>query len=231
MKRVLPLAALVLLAGCTARATSSPAATTAAPAASSVSSAPARTSDPGDGAGGGKPAASPTRTSDPGDGPTATETRTSDPGDGDMLAGRGTDADWKKLVKPCPNDGQEPVVQKVITGDVNGDGTYDALVARGCEARTSYWPSTVEIFDGASSASSPKRLATLLTDVGPDDQPWLVSLRVDGGAVVIKAYGVDKHSANGCPDLTFTYRYRLDGKVAHREQRQVANANKCLPVG
>ncbi|WP_433295857.1 hypothetical protein ACQP2F_36920 [Actinoplanes sp. CA-030573] len=220
MKRVLPLAALVLLAGCTTQATTSPSATTAAPAGSSKAAA-TPTSDPGDGegdgAGGGKPVASPTRTSDP--------------GDGDMLAGLGTDADWKKLVMPCPNAGQKPVVQKVITGDVNRDGTHDALVARSCEAQTSYWPSTVEIFDGASPATSPRRLATLLADVGPDDQPWVVSLRVDGGAVVIKAYGVDEHSNNACPDLTFTYRYRLDGKGAHREQRQVANANKCLPVG
>jgi hypothetical protein len=154
-----------------------------------------------------------------------------DPGDGDMLAGRGDRADWKNLVTACPNDGQKVIVQKVVTADVTGDGTYDALVARSCEAKTSYWPSTVEVFDGASSSAKPRRVGVLLADVGASDQPWLTSLRVNGSTIAIEAYGVDKNSANACADLTFTYRYRLISGAVKRTARDVGNANKCLPVG
>ncbi|GAA3342395.1 hypothetical protein GCM10020358_37230 [Amorphoplanes nipponensis] len=215
-----PLATLALAAGCTsaggpaqppvsgsaavppATATGTPAAATGTPA-----------GDAGDGAGGSGDAAG------------------GDPGDGGMLAGLGEDADWKKIVKPCPNDGQRVIVQRVVTADVTGDGTYDAVVARSCEAVTSYWPSTVEVFDGTSPSTRPERVGTLLADVGPADEPWLTTLRVNGREVVIEANGVDDSSSKGCADLGFTYRYRFTGGSFKRVAREVGNAGKCLPTG
>ncbi|UQU62872.1 hypothetical protein COUCH_28080 [Couchioplanes caeruleus] len=167
----------------------------------------------------------PSRTSSPA--PSAT----SDGGDGGMLAGLGEDANWKKLVTPCPNDGQKTVIRKVVTADVTGDGTYDALVARGCEARTSYFPSTVEVFDGASQSSRPRRIATLLEEAGATDQPWLTTVRVSGRQVVIEANGTGPRDTNACPSVAFTYRYRFSGDEVQRVSRDAHDARRCLPAG
>ena len=209
----IPLATLALVTGCSGGDATT---TSARRPVSAASSAP--TSDPGDGT---------APTSDPGDGATTI----GDPGDGGMPAGLGEDADWRKMVSACPHKGQKPVIQKVVTADVTGDGVHDALVARSCEAVTSYWPSTVEVFDGASQPAKPRRIGVLLDEVGAADQPWVTKLRAGGREVTIEAHGVDELSDNACPDLNLTYRYRFSGGDFQRVARQVGNADACLPVG
>ncbi|WIM93187.1 hypothetical protein ACTOB_005158 [Actinoplanes oblitus] len=156
-------------------------------------------------------------------------TPTSDPGDGDMLAGLGADADWKKFIEKCDAP-QKVMIQKVVTADVNGDGTFDALVAHACSPITSYWPTVVDVFDGASSSSKPKRLGTLLQDVGPDDMPYLDTLKVRKGVVTIEAYGVDKETDASCPSIYYTYEYKYTGAKFARISRGAGNANHCPDI-
>jgi hypothetical protein len=153
-----------------------------------------------------------------------------DPGDGDMLAGLGTDADWKKYLKACPDSRQKILIQKVTTGDVNGDGTYDALVGHACSPITSYWPSEVDVFDGASSTSAPKRLGTLLADVGASDSPYLDSLKVKNGTVVIGAYGAEAGGDRTCLSTYFTYQFKFKSGKFTRTARTIGDANHCANV-
>jgi hypothetical protein len=210
MKRVVlvPLAALALLAGCTGGSAAASGTSTASGPASRAASSP--------------PPASPS--------PSAGVARTSDPGDG-SLAAEGADTDWASMVTKCPGEGQKTIVQKVVTADVTGDGWRDALVARTCEASTSYWESSVEVFDGRSPATSPHRLGILLADVARTDAPWLEKLSVSGGEVAIRAYGVSTKGTKACDDLDITYRYRYTGGAFHRVSRVSAPVTSCPDVG
>jgi hypothetical protein len=110
--------------------------------------------------------------------------------------------DWAKLVKKCPNAGQKVEIQKVLQADVTQDGIADTLVTRGCEASTSYWPSTIEIFDGETS----KRYATLLEkDV---EEPVVTGVTVTKGVITVKAYATSLKGTKACPDLLLTSRWQ-----------------------
>ena len=176
-----------------------------------------------------EPAAEPTArpTARPTTEPTGKSTG-SDPGDGDMLAGLGTDADWVKFLERCPDSRQKVMIQKVVTGDVNRDGVHDAVVGHACSPVTSYWPSEVDVFDGASSSRKPKRIGgTMLAEVGASDRPYLDGLQVKDGVVVIKAYGVDEDTEPACPSIYRTYRYKYAGGEFKRADREASNANHC----
>lgn len=147
------------------------------------------------------------------------------------LASVGDDGDWDAFIEECANPEQEALVQLVTTGDMTGDGTPDALVARTCDASTAYFPSTIEVFDGASPAAGPKRVGEpMLTDVGPTDQPWVIGMAVKDRAVTVTAYGTGGTDSNACPKLKLTYRYQLDGDTFERVNRAATTAADCLPV-
>ncbi|MFF0374019.1 hypothetical protein [Actinoplanes missouriensis] len=214
-----PLAALALISGCSESSASSatPAASTssspaAAAATSTTSTAAASTVSPA--------AASTTS-------PAATSTS--------PTTGGGTspidEINWVNTVQDCPNDGQKSVVQKVISADVTNDGTPDALIARTCEATTSYFPSTVEVFDGGSLVTEPARIGTLLAEAGPTDQPWFTGLTTKGTEVTVTANGTSGKKGNACADLSLTYSYRLTGGKFEQVQRKAVDSPDCLPVG
>lgn len=147
------------------------------------------------------------------------------------LAAVGDGGDWDNYVAACANAEQEPIVQHVAVGDVNADGTADALVARTCDASTSYFPSTVEAFDGRSPVEAPTRIGKpILTDVGPTDQPWVIGLSVKGGAVTVQAYGTDSADSNACPKLKLTYRYELRGGDFEQTDRAATKSATCLAI-
>ena len=211
LKRVaVPLVALAFAAGCTA---TTPSSSAPVPSATSVSSEPASpmptsAAPTSDAPASSSPAAS-ARPSSAAPGPLPTKP-----------------AAWAKLVEDCPNEGQKPVIRGVVVADVTGDGRRDAVVSRSCEASTSYFPSTVEVFD-----SSRKRVGVLLKDVWDADNPWLTSLRVSDGDVIIKAHGSSGKQGNACADLNLTYRYSWTGSEFEQADRQVVQAGDCLPVG
>ncbi|WP_229071005.1 hypothetical protein [Actinoplanes sp. DH11] len=137
-----------------------------------------------------------------------------------------------KDLSSCPNAGQKTQVQEQMTKDVTGDGVPDTLVARTCEASTSYIPSTVEVFDGAAGTGRPRRIGTLLKDVGPTDLPWYRSMTVDGETITIEAYGVSEGGVQACADLKLTYTYAYAGDSFRRTARNAAKVDDlCLPVG
>ena len=137
---------------------------------------------------------------------------------------------WSEVVEPCPHDGQKVVVRTVLsTYDVTADGVEDTLVLRGCEASTSYWPSTVEVFDGTARPEKPRRIGALLK--GSKDVPWVTELRVIKGYVVLPAYGLSKGAPAACPDLNLTYRFRYTGGKFQQTWRDAGKAAECLPVG
>ncbi len=207
-------AAIALLtAGCTDKST--PVAAPSAPAApvSSPASAPATTQAPTAAPATSKPVVVPVKTAKP--------TPVGDAGDG---------GNWFAALKPCPNKGQQVVVEKMATGDLTGDGVNDVAVARSCTAVTSYWPSTVEIFDGAAGGEKPKRIATLLDDLGPTDMPAVQSLKAGGRTLTVTAYGLSAKAAHACPDLKLTYQYKYSGGEFTRTSRKAVTAKDCLAV-
>lgn len=168
------------------------------------------------------PSATPTTatTTKPAAVPVKTTTPASDPGDG---------GNWIAALAPCPVKGIKTQVQKLAFADVTGDGVDDALVARTCESTTSHWPSTVEVFDGTTGAK-PKRLATLLEEVGSTDMPWVVSVKGSGSTVTVKAYGLSAEAPKACPDLTLTYTYKYSNGDFTRTARKAVASVDCLPI-
>ena len=143
------------------------------------------------------------------------------------LASLGKQAKWDKMVEPC-RTGELVVVQDVTIADVTTDGTPDAVVARACEGDTEYGPSTVEVFDGDSPATSPQRLATLLADARKD-KPYVSAVSWSAGTVQIKANGVDTSSDAACPEVVFTYRYRYAAGTFQQSARTVEPDETCGP--
>ncbi|WP_436529844.1 hypothetical protein [Actinoplanes sp. HUAS TT8] len=152
---------------------------------------------------------------------TVKPTPAGDPGDG---------GNWFAALAPCPNKGQKVEVEKMTTGDLTGDGVDDVAVARTCTAITSYWPSTVEIFDGAAGGEKPKRIATLLGDLGSADVPAVQSLKVNGRVLTITAYGVSAKAPTACPDLKLTYEYKYSAGTVARTSRKAVTSKDCLPI-
>ncbi|SDT52539.1 hypothetical protein [Actinoplanes derwentensis] len=147
------------------------------------------------------------------------------------LASVGEEGDWDAFIEACKNPEQEALVQLVTTGDLTGDGTADALVARTCDASTSYFPSTIEVFDGASPAAEPVRVgAPILTDAGPTDQPWVIGMAVKEQVVTVTAYGTGGTDSNACPKLKLTYRYLLDGGAFEQVDRAATTSADCLAI-
>ncbi|MEU4692408.1 hypothetical protein [Actinoplanes sp. NPDC023714] len=133
---------------------------------------------------------------------------------------------WLNALADCPNEGQKPQIQQILRKDATGDGAVDTLIARTCEASTSYIPSTVEIFDGT------KRIAILLEDVGPTDLPWYRSMTVNDETVAIEAYGVSEGGVPACADLKLTYTYRhANGAFERTGRKETKVDDLCLPVG
>lgn len=111
---------------------------------------------------------------------------------------------WADHVRDCAvahgGPGLGTVIDAVVKGDVNADGHPDTLVVDRCEAKTSSWPDVVEVFDGASDAATPKRLAVLLDG----DADYMRDVRVavePGGRVVVTGSGLSDTAPQCCPDL------------------------------
>jgi hypothetical protein len=137
--------------------------------------------------------------------------------------------DWRKVVLPCPQD-LRVVLQRVTTADVTKDGVPDTLVTRSCVASTSYFGSTIEVFDGTAAPQSPRRIGVLLKDVAGKDKPWATKVVIIKGIVAVQANGLGPRSDNACPDHRFTYRYQFSKGQFKLIWRDFGKAEKCLPV-
>lgn len=144
-------------------------------------------------------------------------------------ADRLADVEWRTFVATCPLAEQKMLVRIVYTADVTGDGVPDSLVSDTCSTESTHNANTVEVFDGASDPSKPRRLATLLSD-DAQSIPWVLSLTTSGKTVTIKAGGYSARAPMSCTDLYLTYTYVFDGGTAHRTSRVTAKAAGCIPI-
>lgn len=137
-----------------------------------------------------------------------------------------TNVDWARQIKSCPFPNQRMRVNMIVKGDVNGDGTPDTLVVDSCDASTSYWQSTVEVFDGTSTPSATRRMGILLTEQ-VDDQPVAQHVAVSGGIITITGIGTGIHATKACPDLDLTYRYRWTDGAFRLVARTAQQRSTC----
>lgn len=218
----------VAVTGCTGSSAGSSAEATAGAAAHSAGAGVPGAGSSGGAAGPGATKEGATGSGAAGSGATK-PSRSSDPGEAGAAGGdAGDGGNWFGALKPCPQD--LPIeVQRLERADLTGDGVPEALVARTCEPVTSRWPSTVEIFDGAT-AEKPRRIGVLLEDVGAADHPWFTSLSVSGGTITVKAHGVSEGSPLACPDLKLTYQYRYAGGKLTRTDRKAVKSADCLSI-
>jgi hypothetical protein len=135
---------------------------------------------------------------------------------------------WARLVQACPNKGQKTEIQQILEGDVTGDGRAETIVARTCEASTSYWPSTIEVFDGASDPLRPERIGEpLLAERHKEDEPVVTGLSINAGMIGVKAYGTSPKGTRACPDLKLFYRYEHQGDGFKLVWRDWGPGEKC----
>lgn len=146
---------------------------------------------------------------------------------GPHLAGASRNTDWTTFVQPCPDPAKKPLIQQVVTADITGDGIADTLVARACES------STIEVFDGSSPAQQPRRIdqPLLSSPTAELRRPWVTSLEVTSGEIIIKANGhaLDDRSKT-CPRDRLVFTYMLAGTEFTQLRLATDPAGTCLPT-
>ncbi|MBL7261064.1 hypothetical protein [Paractinoplanes lichenicola] len=135
--------------------------------------------------------------------------------------------DWADVVKPCPYEGQKVEILDAVHEDVTKDGIMDTIVTRSCEASTSYWANTVEVFKNTTEPRGAKRVGTLLEDVAKMDEPVVEQVLFNKGIIGIKAYGTSAKGARACPDLILFYRYEYTGGKFKRIWRDAGIKEEC----
>ncbi|XVU21506.1 hypothetical protein ACQPZJ_30060 [Actinoplanes sp. CA-054009] len=137
--------------------------------------------------------------------------------------------EWSTVVESCPGRGQSVVVRQVRTADVTKDGVPDQVVIRGCRAPSGYWPSTIEVFDGAAGPSQPRRIGTLLR--GDRDWPWVTEVGFIKDVIAVEAHGRSGRGPSECADLRVTYRFSYTDKGFRLIWRDANRTGDCLPTG
>jgi len=148
--------------------------------------------------------------------------------------------DWTKAVTETdlgcngptgPNLGVE--VDEKQFADVTGDGKKEAFVAVACVASTSSWPDRLEVFDGASDPTHPRRIATLLDYQDGTDERGLrmgsnfgipQSITVTGRTVTVVSLGYAPTDPNCCFSLQITDTFTWNGSGFTRGSRSVVQA-------
>lgn len=114
--------------------------------------------------------------------------------------------------------------------DVTGDGKKEAFVAVACVASTSSWPDRLEVFDGASDPSHPRRIATLLDyNDGTDERGLRMgrnvgiprSITISGRVVTVVSLGYAPTDPNASPSLQITDTFTWNGSGFTRGPRSV----------
>jgi hypothetical protein len=142
--------------------------------------------------------------------------------------------DWSKVITPttlgCIGDHPSVTVDEKQFADVTGDGKAEAFVAVACTAQTSSWPDRLEVFDGASSATVPRLMTTLLDYHDGTDSRGLrmgknvgipQSINISGAKVTVVSYGYAASDANCCFSQRVTDTFTWNGKGFTRGQRSI----------
>jgi hypothetical protein len=101
------------------------------------------------------------------------------------------------------------LVLRTRYADLNGDGRLDAVVLVRCNAGAGDPPVGLYAFDGTSSPSNPRLMATLMsTDMDRQANTFTIT----GTTVSIDAYGKSSSSVpDCCPDEKFRMTWRWHG--------------------
>jgi len=111
-----------------------------------------------------------------------------------------TVTNWALQSYPMDCSGVGYLVLQVSYADLTGDGVPDAVVLVRCNAGAGSPPVGLFVFDGATSVSSPRMIATLIsTDRGLQGNAFTIG----GTTIAITVYGFSSTSVpHCCPDET-----------------------------
>lgn len=134
-----------------------------------------------------------------------------------------TSTDWVALgareVPDCQSSGFGVELRfPVVYGDVTGDGLPEAFVPFECSTGDSSDYPRVEVFDGASSASSPRKLSELSNGVAPANPFGITLIRVNavqvsGPEATFSGNGYTPTDCIHCPSFTFTQTFTWNGNA------------------
>lgn len=121
----------------------------------------------------------------------------------------------------CPSDDQRVLVDRVVYGDITGDGVPDAVVTLTCSTTTSSNPLQVQAFDGASSPTHPRSLGVLFAG---DDPLYLKQATVTiahGGSVRLSGQALGPDAALAAtPDIHVTQTFTYSNHALHPGPRR-----------
>ncbi|HEY3683125.1 MAG TPA: hypothetical protein VGL93_08805 [Streptosporangiaceae bacterium] len=127
----------------------------------------------------------------------------------------GCDTSW--------GEGGRVLVDAESYGDVNGDAIPDAVIAASCATPTSSAPEKVEVFDGASNVTDPRRLATLLDYKDGTDVRGIrvTAVVIKDAKITVRSFGYADMDPNSTPShhVVDTFHWRNGGFV--HDNRQV----------
>ena len=145
------------------------------------------------------------------------------------------ETDWTKVVVAkelgcpppvSPSDPHGVQVDAKQFADVTGDGKPEAFVAASCVGSTESWPDRLEVFDGASDPSHPRRIAILLNEQDGTDSPdgfglRIQSIKVSGKQVTVVSKGWLPGECFACGDRQVTDTFTWNGTRFIRGPRSV----------
>lgn len=117
----------------------------------------------------------------------------------------------------CENAGlgNRVEVGRVVTGDVTGDRSPDAVVSLDCAHSASEWPDWVFVY--SDSTGTPKAIATLISDT---DSTYAPTIATSGRTVTVGLVTWSKYAAGCCPDLHYTQTFTWTGAGFERGARR-----------
>ncbi len=124
---------------------------------------------------------------------------------------------WATAPYPFDCDRVGYLVLRTRYADLNGDGVPDAVVLVRCNAGAGNPPVALYAFDGASSPSRPRVMATL---VSVNTDRIASDVTVTGTTITLDAYGYSSDSVpRCCPDQKFRLTWRWHGSSYTSDSR------------
>jgi hypothetical protein len=114
-------------------------------------------------------------------------------------------------------EGNKVEVTKVVSADVTGDGSPEAIVRMDCLHAASEWPDWVFVYSDASG--TPKVLGTLISN---SDSTYVTTIATSGHAITLGLLTWSKYAAGCCADLHYTQTFTWTGSnFAHSGRHDV----------
>lgn len=132
---------------------------------------------------------------------------------------------WERVAGPLIGCSEtEPDLRRKQTHDITGDRVPDTFIVMDCYTGNDRWPSSLLVYDGASSPSTPRLLGKLLTG---EDDVYLNRggcLQFNGKSVTVRARTYRDTDPAGNPTLLVTQTSRWTGTTFERGYKNVSQA-------